>query len=803
MLEKLKDNLRTKLSTHIVAAVFISFAVFFTACFAYVMHTNLNIIRETSRDRLLHQSNSLSSQLDNYLMAKADLLGNIAENEGIISLFVDENGGKKSDFSRERAKELLDFYDEIDSDISTIWIASDSGKYAIGSESGYTALSTDGSAWYKPIVTRSIPGYVWYGRQESGFDGVDSIQVVTGIFKNGHLLGYAGLDIPVTQTENIVARFRYDGTTYPIIVGENGSVIYRDDPFGEDGVSDVISDAVIMGKEYQRFEDGGVTHYAASVTGRSKWTVVLLMNGQQLYEKYFNLFVIQTGLYLIGLGVMFLIFRFFIRYELRDLKKIMSAVQSINDGSYQVRINSKSSNELKTIADTLDDFSEAIKEKNTMIESYNDIDKMTGLYNKDKLHNILGKGVSDAEEDGTKLAVVFIDLDNFKWINDTKGHKFGDEVLKAFSSQLVKIVGNKGYCGRFGGDEFVIILPFMREFKEIEPLVEKIEKASAVPLSLSGVEFYVKYSMGVSIFPDDDSDGENVLRNADIAANKAKERGKDRLEYYSFSEHSSMSNKTSIAQLLNSALDNGELYLNYQPIVSTKTGRIYGFEALIRWKSSELGQLPPQEFISIAEETGMILPIGTWIFETACRFTKKLVTEMLPDVVMSINVSPQQLRQPGFVEYVRDVIEITGVPVANLQIEITESLLIDGVDTAKEILQRIREMGLRVALDDFGTGYCSFNYLKELPITSLKIDKTFVNEIISSNRDFNIIGSIIELVHHLGIKTIAEGVESKEQYDALNNINCDYIQGYVVGRPLDEDVVTEFVEKNIAEKGRA
>ncbi len=508
--------------------------------------------------------------------------------------------------------------------------------------------------------------------------------------------------------------------------------------------------------------------------------------------------VMQIALYMIFSGLAFLIFSIYIRRELGELRIISEGIDQISLGNYSHQINVHANNELSKIANTLNEISSSFSGNIKQIEDHKANDSLTGLLNSSKITELMQSEADFAKDNGTKLAIVFIDLDNFKWINDTMGHKFGDETLKAFSELLTKSIGAQGICGRFGGDEFIILIPFQSDISEVSLIVENLRKTSSLPMNILGENFYIKYSIGVSAFPDDDSEIENVLRNADIAANNAKADGKDQVKYYSLSQLSSVSSKTSIAQSLNQALSNGELYLNYQPIAFSKTGEIYGFEALVRWRSSELGLLPPQEFISIAEETGMIIPIGKWILETAFRFTKKIVAEIRPNIIMSINVSAQQLRQPDFVEYVKEIIELTGVDTKNLQFEITESLFIEGLNDAQIVLNEINDLGIKIALDDFGTGYCSFNYLKRLPIASLKIDKTFVNDILTNQRDYNITGSIIDLVHNFDIKTIAEGVESQEQLNALVEMDCDYIQGYVIEMPLSETDVIGFIEANLA-----
>ena len=307
-------------------------------------------------------------------------------------------------------------------------------------------------------------------------------------------------------------------------------------------------------------------------------------------------------------------------------------------------------------------------------------------------------------------------------------------------------------------------------------------------------EIFVKFSVGVSVYPDDDSSADMLLRDAELALHRAKENGKDRIFFYSNTAEKNSLSKAAIANQITSALKANEMHLCYQPIISADSRDIHGFEVLLRWDSLEFGKISPADFIGVAEESGEIVRIGTWIFESACRFLKQICDNYRDDIIMSINVSPIQLRRSDYLEHVKRVIEITQVNPANIQIEITESFLIDFLDSDNGVIREINDMGIAIALDDFGTGYSSLNYLKNLPVKCLKIDKSFVDEINNDTRDYAITDSIIDLVHSLGIKTVAEGIETVGQYKLLREMKCDYIQGYLMSKPLDESDAIAFVE---------
>ena len=391
---------------------------------------------------------------------------------------------------------------------------------------------------------------------------------------------------------------------------------------------------------------------------------------------------------------------------------------------------------------------------------------------------------------------MFVDIDNFKWLNETLGHNFGDAVLCSFADIMKEQLPSELSIFRFSGDEFIILKEFDTDYSEVNAIIEKLHNCFNKPLEILNDKIYIKFSIGISIYPNDDLTPDLLLRDAEMALHRAKENGKDRVAFYTnASRKNSLLSKAAIARSLNEALEKGELSLHYQPIISADTCDIHGFEVLLRWISPEFGVVSPTEFINVAEESGAIVQIGTWIFESACRTLTKINETLNPNVIMSINVSPVQLRRDDYIDHVKRVIEITHVDPKNIQLEITESTLIDFTDSKSSVINEINELGIALALDDFGTGYSSLNYLKNFPIKCLKIDKSFIDEINNNQRDYAITDSIIDLVHNLGIKTVAEGIETVGQYKFLAKMKCDYIQGFLMSKPLEEADAIEFVEK--------
>ncbi|WMJ79438.1 EAL domain-containing protein [Clostridium sp. MB40-C1] len=416
-------------------------------------------------------------------------------------------------------------------------------------------------------------------------------------------------------------------------------------------------------------------------------------------------------------------------------------------------------------------------------------DGLTGLPNrrffKEKLKEIL--------KENNKGIVLFLDLDNFKNINDTLGHDVGDELLKVIASKLKEVLGQNDILSRFGGDEFLILQPNIDKREKAIKSVNKILDIFKDLWQVREHKIYITASIGITQYPDDGSDLNIILRNVDTAAYDAKSSGKNRYEFFEKSMYDEMLRKTKIEKALREAIDNNELELYYQPQVEVKTGKIVSLEALIRWKHPEMGLVSPMEFIPIAEETGFIVDIGEWVLRTACKQNKEWKDKGYKYDTVAVNVSSIQLRQRGFVDLVKNILEETKLEPQFLELEITESVLMESLQKSIKILDELRKIGVKTALDDFGTGYSSLNYLMKIPIDTVKIDKTFIDNICVNYTQKSVIEGIILIAHEMKLDVVAEGVEVEDQLKILANKKCDKIQGYFFSKPYE----ATNVEKNL------
>lgn len=422
-------------------------------------------------------------------------------------------------------------------------------------------------------------------------------------------------------------------------------------------------------------------------------------------------------------------------------------------------------------------------------------DSLTGLANRNLLYEHLNEAVTRNEKTGRTFAVMFLDLDRFKMINDTYGHSFGDLLLQKVSKRLTNSVGEEGKIFRYGGDEFIIVLETDKRSK-VSETAEKIIYMLASPFEIKDRQMFISTSIGISVYPKDGENVEALIQNSDIAMYNAKENGKNNLQYYTSSLNLSHRWRMELEIGLRNAITNNELSLYYQPQLDLVTNQVIGLEALIRWKHPEYGFISPAEFIPLAEETGLIFSIGKWVLKTACTQCKRWIDLGLPIYSVSVNVSPLQFREKNFVASVNQILEEFDLPARYLELEITESVT-SNVDQALSIMKEIKELGVNFAIDDFGTGYSSLNYLRHFPIHKLKIDKSFIDEINQHKDGEEIVKTIIELGNRLRFQVIAEGVENEQQMNFLKENNCYLAQGYYFSKPLPDKEIEVLLRKQI------
>jgi len=442
--------------------------------------------------------------------------------------------------------------------------------------------------------------------------------------------------------------------------------------------------------------------------------------------------------------------------------------------------------ELKLLSEMVGDIGYALEniEKGHQLSYLASHDGLTGLPNRSLLQDRMSQAIAHADRNDQMLAILFIDLDRFKNINDSLGHNIGDTVLKAAGERLIDCVREVDTIARLGGDEFVVMLTGIDRREDITVVANKALEAIAKPFTIDSYELFFTASIGISIYPKDGEDEQALLKNADTAMYRAKEGGKNRFEFYTDVMNAASMRRLLLESQLQQALERKEFVLHYQPQADLQTGQIVGVEVLVRWLHPTMGLIPPNEFIPISEETGLILPIGEWILETACRQAMDWQATGLPPLRIAVNLSARQFSKQDLGVTVMKILEKTGLDPALLELELTESIFMQGTEEVITILKELRKVGVRLSVDDFGTGYSSLSYLRRFPVTAVKIDQSFVSGITTDSDAAGLVRCIISMAHELRLNVIAEGVETEGQLAFLTQYMCDEVQGYYLSRPL-------------------
>lgn len=421
-------------------------------------------------------------------------------------------------------------------------------------------------------------------------------------------------------------------------------------------------------------------------------------------------------------------------------------------------------------------------------------DSLTSLPNRFLSLDRLNIACEKAKRSGELVALLFLDLDDFKKVNDTLGHEVGDHLLIEAAERLRKVVRNADTVGRLGGDEFIIILDGLKNTQEIQPIIESLLNQFRDMFVINSNELLLTTSIGIAIFPNDAKNSSKLLRNADTAMYDAKDCGRNTFSYYTSQMNKSAQRRLAIEGQLHGALARNEFSVHYQPKINLANSKIMGAEALLRWHNPTLGSVPPDEFISIAEQTGEIINLGQFVLEQALEKTAFWQQNFISDFQIAVNLSPRQFRDTQLIQVIKGALEKTNVPPSSLELEITEGVLLSG--HVNEVLTDIATLGLKMAMDDFGTGYSSLSYLRKYSFDVLKIDQSFVREMATNNKDNALINAVISMSHALGLKVVAEGVETQQQHAQLKMLGCDYGQGYLFSKPLCVEDMTKFINDN-------
>ncbi len=645
--------------------------------------------------------------------------------------------------------------------------------------------------------------------------------------ENNSIQGYVISTIHTDYFKSYLNSITIGESGFCILLDKVGTVIYHPDSslVGKEINSEKLSSlvdnyntgSIMSSGTFEYFFENTNQVYGYSIVPKLNW--VLLVK-QDISDIQSVTAIMLTALIIICavLLVIIIIFaNYLARYISTPIIALRDAMRTASDGNLTVQSNIKSNNELgelsknfnkmlhiiKTNYEDLESMHEELLSNEEQLRSnYDHIeflayhDTLTNLPNKLAFLDYANAVLNNSEAHDKIHAIYFVDLDNFKTVNDTLGHEYGDTLLVKTAQLLSSILGNNGMLARAGGDEFLLLKEDISTKETAVEFASQIIETFRNPLDLDGEIVYVSMSIGISIYPENGLSPKNLIKNSDIAMYKSKDTGKNKFTLFDAKMEEELNRNTLILEVLRNSIESKDIYLQYQPLIELESNSIIGFEALMRIHNERLGYLSPSEFIPIAEESGLITELSSWLIREACSYNKKLITLGYNPRPVSVNISSVQINRPGFIGMLSEILEETELPPEYLELEITESTLVSSIMDATKLLSNLQDVGVKVSLDDFGTGYSSLNYLTKMPIDTLKIDKSFIDNICTNEKDAQIAESIIQLAHSLEIKVVAEGVESEDQLALLRGKRCDIIQGFIFSPPLHPDELLEIIKED-------
>ncbi|HEX2945515.1 MAG TPA: EAL domain-containing protein [Clostridia bacterium] len=782
-------NIRSRLTLMII--VLLNAVIIITGLFSYSRSTDIisNLIKNSAIE-LTKSHNQMISEL---IEKEINLQASLASDSNVLALLTDQSNQYKID----TVNKLMIKYAENKPNLIGVFLNNTVGISLATNNTSEVGMVLSDRNYHKRTVAAKAS--VISETLQSRFQGSQIFVATYPVFspKNGEFLGYIASAIRSDSMAVNLKGMKLNGadSSYAYLIDENGNIIYHPDtkkighPVENPEIREIMTKIQDDGKSSPaivRYSENGQDMIGAcSLIARTKWMLVIVGNMNEFEAPIKSLTTV-----IIVFGVLITIITSIVGYFLaRQISNpIIKSLESKNEELTALYEEISASEE-----ELHEQLNELNEHRATILEmAYHD--SLTQLANRALFIEHLNECISISEHSSSKFAIAFLDLDNFKRINDTLGHSIGNELLVSTSKRLMNGIGDDDFIARLSGDEFSIVLSNIESTDEITPYLDKIMEQFNEPFDIKNKTINLTVSIGISVFPKDGTTVEELLKNADTAMYKSKEMGKNTYQFFTESMKSELLRKTELERMLRKAMENEELSLVYQPQYSADTVKLRGLEALLRWNSSELGPISPMEFIPIAEETGLIVPIGAWVLKTACMMCSKIITEYHAPIIMSVNISAVQIKHPHFYETVMECINSSGIDPKNLDLEVTESVFIGNEHDPYSVLWKLKESGIGLAMDDFGTGYSSLSYLRLLPISLLKIDKSFVQEIGRSSEKNGLTEAIISLAQKLNIETLAEGVETKEQLDYLAKSGCDYLQGYYLSLPLKESQIGELIE---------
>lgn len=673
-------------------------------------------------------------------------------------------------------------------DLQMIWLAHTKNSYFIANHD------------YVSGPTYSIKERLWY-QQASEMEGLSysplyldyltkelTISISHPVTIENERMGYLGVYIHLDALADLLEPFETDGQKL-ILVSNQGDILY--DP---EKMWSSFQEAQLEEKGLLQLEKDKTTYYASvRQLDELGWKIGVYVPEDVILKPLASYEKLIVMAWTITIIILLATLSFVLHYLLKDIPSIVRQINKIKHGNLSVEMGIKRKDEVGEIARAVEQMALQIKNQVDELDYQASHDSLTSLANRNSIEKVLQQWIDEVNVDEEMIVVTFLDLDQFKHVNDSKGHAYGDELLIEVGKRIDEMLPKNSFFGRFGGDEFVLIMRTKKDAVEYTySSLQDIHESFSNPFPLFGQNIYITASMGISLYPADAETIGELLIAADTALYYAKEQGRNCIYFFNNDMKEQIEKELRLKDGLRQALLNEEFFLHYQPQLDINSGKMMGVEALIRWKHPELGMVSPAEFIPLAESTGQIIAIGDWVLDASLQMIKR-VTEKEVDIQhVAVNVSSLQLREANFVDKVQKKLAYYNVEPSLLELEITESVIIDHQEETIQKLIELKKLGIQIALDDFGTGYSSLNYLRLMPIDRVKVDRSFIHRVEEDAIVQAILKTIITLGHSLAFQIVAEGVEEEAQLQILSDMNVDTIQGYYYSRPLDEEKLVEF-----------
>lgn len=642
------------------------------------------------------------------------------------------------------------------------------------------------------------------------------------------IIGYVISTLSIEHFRDFLDSIIIGKTGHGIVIDKRGNIVYHpnakligtviDSEKLQNIVTNYYTGNITKNGNFEFYYNGSNCLYGYSVIPELDWVLLVKQDVSEIIKMAnINLYVLAWTL-LILIILLLLVSNIFTKSYTDPIIELKDIMRTASDGNLDIQSTIKTNNELGELSRSFNKMIHIIRSNYNELSDMHDVlvtneeqlrsnynrieylayhDVLTSLPNKLSFIEHVNETLSSSPGSNKLHAVYFVDLDNFKTINDTLGHDYGDNLLAQTAEQLISVTPSNDIIARAGGDEFLIFRENLSSQEEAYHFAANIIDAFRKPFNLNGEVAYVSMSIGIALYPKHGNHTNILIKNADIAMYKSKDTGKNKYTLFDNSMEAELNRNTEIVEVLRNAIDNNEVYVKYQPQFNILTNKLIGYEALMRINSSKLGPISPSEFIPIAEESGLIIILGEWILREACKFNKHLIDLGYQPCNVSVNISSIQINQAGFVEMLENVLKETGLPPRYLELEITESTIVSSLTDTNTLLNNLQTLGVRISLDDFGTGYSSLNYLTSMPINTLKIDKSFIDNISKNEKDSFIAEAIIQLAHNIHVEVVAEGVEYEIQLDMLKNKQCDIVQGFIYSKPLLPTELMELMKQNI------